>query len=62
MRISTSKNDDAAPKMNSKVESTLNKLKRSIESETNHLGLNKKDEAKKTGDIKSRLEVLFDHM
>jgi hypothetical protein len=49
-------------KTNSRVESNMNKQKRVIESEVNSLGLGKKDTTKKAGDIKTRFEVIMDHM
>jgi len=61
MKLVNSKGDESAAK-SSKAESNLNRQKRFIENETNHLGLNKKEGNKVAGDIKTKLEVIFDHM
>lgn len=52
----------SSSKLHSKAEMNINKQRRTIDNESNYLGLNKKESAKKAGDIKTQFEVILDHM
>jgi len=62
MKLVSSKGGEDSASKSFKAEANLNRQRKFIENETNHLGLNKKEGNKAASDIKTKLEVIFDHM